>query len=179
MISNETKSLIRKAQKHDPDAFAELMRVHRKDLYRTAIAILMNEEDAADAMQDTILTCWEKLDTLKKAEYFKTWMTRVLINHCNDMIKAHPVCGGLEQYAEPSGWDEYNLELKEAYASVEERYRLPLELYYSQGFKVKEIAQLLSLPANTVKTRLARGRKQIAAYYRDSQAAEKGTKTGK
>lgn len=138
-----------------------------KDMYRAAIAILMNEEDAADALQDTILACWEKLYTLKKAEYFKTWMTRILINHCYDIKRNHPVCENIELYEEPSKCDEYNLELKEAYASIEERYRLPMELYYSQGFRIREIAEILSLPQNTVKTRLSRGRKQLEAYYRD------------
>lgn len=165
--SSEMKFLVKRAQRHDKDAFTELMQEHMKDMYRAAIAILMNEEDAADAMQDTILACWEKLDTLKRVEYFKTWMTRILINHCYDILKARPTCGDMALYEEPSGWDEYNLELKEAYASVEERYRLPMELYYSQGFKVREIAQMLGLPSNTVKTWLARGRKQIEAYYRE------------
>ena len=167
MKSSETKILVKKAQRHDKDAFTELMQLHMKDMYRVAIAILMNEEDAADALQDTILTCFEKLYTLKKAEYFKTWMTRILINHCRSIIRSNPVCENIELYAEPSKCDEYNLELKEAYASVEERYRLPMELYYSQGFKIREIAEMLSLPQNTVKTRLSRGRKQLEAYYRD------------
>lgn len=167
MQSSETKWLVTKAQKRDKDAFTKLMQSCMKDMYRTAIAILMNEEDAADAMQDTILACWEKLDTLKEPAYFKTWMTRILINRCYDIIRAHPVCESMEACEEPSKCDEYNLELKEAYASVDERYRLPLELYYSQGFRIKEIAGLLSLPQNTVKTWLARGRKQLLAYYRD------------
>ena len=167
MKSSETKFLVKKAQRHDKDAFTELMQLYMKDMYRTAIAILMNEEDAADALQDTILTCFEKLYTLKKAEYFKTWMTRILINHCYDILRANPVCGNIKLYEEPSKCDEYNLELKEAYASVEERYRLPMELYYSQGFKIREIAEMLSLPQNTVKTWLSRGRKQLEAYYRD------------
>ena len=167
MESSETKFLVKKAQRHDKDAFTELMQLHMKDMYRTAIAILMNEEDAADALQDTILTCFEKLYTLKKAEYFKTWMTRILINPCYDIIRANPIRGNIEFYEEPSKCDEYNLELKEAYASVEERYRLPMELYYSQGFKVREIAEMLSLPQSTVKTWLSRGRKQLEAYYRD------------
>lgn len=167
MKSIETRFLVEKAQRHDKDAFTELMQLYMKDMYRTAIAILMNEEDAADALQDTILTCWEKLYTLKKAEYFKTWMTRILINHCYDIIRKHPIYEDIELYEKPAKCDEYNLELKEAYASVEERYRLPLELYYSQGFKIREIAELLSLPQNTIKTRLSRGRKQLEEYYRD------------
>lgn len=166
MKSSEIKFWIQKAQRRDKDAFTELMEFYMKDMYRTAIAILMNEEDAADALQDTILTCWEKLYTLKKPEFFKTWMTRVLINHCCDMKRKNAVYKDIESCEEPSKYDEYNLELKEAYASVNERYRLPLELYYSQGFKMREIAEILSLPVNTIKTRISRGRKELEEYYR-------------
>ena len=52
----DTKFYVKKAQRHDQDAFTELMQFYMKDMYRTAIAILLNEEDAADAFQDTILT---------------------------------------------------------------------------------------------------------------------------
>ena len=58
--------LIRKAKAKDPDAFSSLIYFYMKDLYRVAISILMNDEDAADAIQDTILGCWEKLQTLRK-----------------------------------------------------------------------------------------------------------------
>ena len=119
MKSIDTKSCVKKAQRHDKDAFTELMQLYLKDMYRTAIAILMNEEDAADALQDTILTCWEKLYTLKKPEFFKTWMTRILINHCYDIIRVNAVYRNAEPYEEPSKCDEYNLELKEAYASID------------------------------------------------------------
>ncbi|MDE7430711.1 MAG: sigma-70 family RNA polymerase sigma factor [Lachnospiraceae bacterium] len=167
MKSSETKFWVKKAQRHDKDAFTELMQLYMKDMYRTAIAILMNEEDAADALQDTILTCWEKLHTLKKPEFFKTWMTRILINHCYDIIRKSTVYENIESYEEPSKSDEYNIELKEAYASIDERYRLPMELYYSQGFRIREIAEMLSVPQNTIKTRLSRGRKQLEEYYRE------------
>lgn len=166
MNKNEVKLLVKEAQRHDKDAFTELMQLYMKDMYRTAIAILMNEEDAADALQDTLLTCWEKMYSLKKPEYFKTWMTRILINHCHDTMRNRKICGNIELCEEQPVYDEYNLELKEAYASVENRYRLPMELYYSQGFRIKEIARLLSVPPNTVKTWLSRGRKQLEEYYR-------------
>ena len=167
MKSSETNFWVKKAQSHYKDAFTELMQLYIKDMYRTAIAILMNEEDAADALQDTILTCWEKLYTLRKPEFFKTWMTRILINHCYDIRKENAVYENIESYEEPSKCDEYNLELKEAYASIDERYRLPMELYYSQGFRIREIAEMLSVPSNTIKTRLSRGRKQLEEYYRN------------
>lgn len=76
------KTLIKKAQHKDADAFVELMQENMKDMYKVARAILSNDEDAADAIQDTILACWEKIHTLKQEEFFKTWLTRILINNC-------------------------------------------------------------------------------------------------
>lgn len=70
----EKESLIQRAKLRDPDAFAKLMDQHMQGMYKTARAILQNDEDAADAIQDTILTCWEKLAGLKEERYFKTWM---------------------------------------------------------------------------------------------------------
>ena len=58
----ETRLLIKKAQQHDEEAFSKLIDLFLKDMYRTAIAILANEEDAGDALQDTILSCWEKMN---------------------------------------------------------------------------------------------------------------------
>ncbi|MCA5962792.1 hypothetical protein LC724_23800 [Blautia sp. RD014234] len=70
--------LIKRAKKHDKAAFQKLMEQQGPALYKAAKAILKNDEDVADAMQDTALTCWEKIDTLKKDEYFATWLTRIL-----------------------------------------------------------------------------------------------------
>lgn len=165
-MNNENIFLVKRAQRRDKEAFCKLINLHMKDMYRTAIAILANEEDAGDAMQDTILSCWEKIDTLKKAQYFKTWLTRILINHCYDILRQKTVYVDLDQCEEASKYDEYNVEFKEALRSLDERYRLPMELYYGQGYKVKEIADLTSLPQNTIKTYLSRGRKQLAKYYR-------------
>ena len=66
----EIEQLVRRAKKRDPDAFTELMQLHEKDMYRTASAILPQDADIADAIQETILTVWEKIDTLQKNRYF-------------------------------------------------------------------------------------------------------------
>ena len=84
----EIEQLVRRAKKRDPDAFTELMQLHEKDMYRTASAILPQDADIADAIQETILTVWEKIDTLQKNRYFKTWMIRILINKCKDILRS-------------------------------------------------------------------------------------------
>ena len=78
---------IEKAKKGDPDAFTILMQSHMQSMYKVARSILNSDEDVADAIQETILTCWEKLRQLQENRYFKTWMTRILINKCNDLIQ--------------------------------------------------------------------------------------------
>ena len=79
--------LVRRARKRDKEAFSQLIKLHTPSMYKVAKAILKNDEDVADAVQETALTCWEKLDTLKKDRYFKTWMIRILINHCNQIYR--------------------------------------------------------------------------------------------
>ena len=165
MQKKELLQLIRKAKAKDQDAFSSLIYFYMKDLYRVAISILMNDEDAADAIQDTILGCWEKLHTLKQEKYFKTWLTRILINHCYDMRKKQQRMTTMEDYEEPVAEDQYNVELKEALGQLDEKYRIVLLLYYGEGFKIKEIAQILEMDENTVKTRLSRGRKKFEHAY--------------
>ena len=86
MVS-ETEYLVKKAKRQDPDAFTQLMQIHMKEMYRVALSILMNDEDAADAIGDTILACWEKIGSLKETAYVRTWMIRILMNKCYDIRK--------------------------------------------------------------------------------------------
>ena len=76
------KKLVLQAKKHDKEAFVKLVGNYQVSMYKTAIAILQNDEDAADAIQETILICWEKIGSLRNAKFFKTWMTRILIHRC-------------------------------------------------------------------------------------------------
>ena len=64
MQEKQGNDLVKRAKRRETDAFTQLMQLHMKDMYRTAVSILMNDEDAADAIQDAILACWEKIDGL-------------------------------------------------------------------------------------------------------------------
>ena len=165
MQNEENITLVRRAKTKDPDAFTQLMQLQMKNMYRVALAILMNDEDAADAIQDAILACWEKIHTLKNISYFSTWMTRILINKCYDIRKKQGSMTELKDYEEPAACDEYNLELKEALSSLDEKYRIVMTLFYSQGYHIDEIARILKIPKSTVQTRLHRGRQILARDY--------------
>ena len=167
MQSREITALVKKAKGKDADAFSELTHFYETDMYKVAYAILLNDEDAADAIGDTILTCWEKLSSLRKEKYFKTWMTRILINHCYDIREWKSRTTNLEEYAEPEAesTDQSNVEWKEMLSVLEEKYRNVLILFYEGGYKTAEIAALLHIPASTVQTRLQRGREKLAVFY--------------
>ena len=90
--------LVKRSISGDADAFLELMEKNSLAMYKVARGILDNDEDAADAMQDTILTCFEKIHTLKNPEYFKTWMIRILINECNKIHRHYKNSAELKNF---------------------------------------------------------------------------------
>jgi RNA polymerase sigma-70 factor (ECF subfamily) len=166
--TKQINDLVKWAKVHDADAFTELMQLFMKDMYRTSIAILMNDADAADAIQDAILVCWEKMDTLRNPKYFKTWMTRILINKCYDILEQRKHMVSFEEYSEyeePTAQDDANEKVKELLSVLDEKYRMPMMLFYGQGYKISEIAEIMHIPKSTVQTRLARGRNKLAAFY--------------
>ena len=76
----------------------------------------------------------------------------------------------LGEYEEPAEEDNYNLELKEALSTLNDKYRIILTLFYSEGYHIDEIARILKLPKSTVQTRLQRGRENLAKnYYRENE----------
>ena len=159
--------LVYRAKRHDKEAFSSLIRQHTSSMYKVAKAILKNDDDVADAIQESILACWEKIDTLKKDQYFKTWLTRILINNCNAICRQRgrmvsddslPESGIVEQSYAAVEWQEF-------LQCLDEKYRIVTMLYYVEGFKIREIAEILELNENTVSTRLAKARKIMEKQY--------------
>lgn len=161
------ENLVRSAKKGDDQAFARLIQSQTQCMYKVAWAYLKNDEDVADAIQETILTCYQKLPSLRQNKYFKTWMIRILINHCKDMIVEKGRMFSVSDVIESSYEEtEYkNCEWKESLTWLDEKYQIVVILYYSKTLTVKEIAALLDISPNTVLTRLDRARKQIKKMY--------------
>lgn len=161
------KYLVKKAQKKDDQAFVELMERCKSGMYKVARSYLKDDADIADAIQETVINCCEHIGRLKNADYFKTWLTRILINNCKDILAAGKRVYPLEQIEEQENtcMEMQNYEFQELMNSLDEKYRIVLLLYYGEGFKIKEIAQILEMDENTVKTRLSRGRKKFEHAY--------------
>lgn len=163
-------SLIEGAKNKDPDAFDRLMRTQLQRMYRIAIAMLQHEEDAADAIQETVLKCWLKIGQLKNDKYFETWLTRILINQCNDILKSRKKIVYVEEIPEIVHEDHYfTSEWKEILGGLSEKYRVVMELYYVDGFSTKEIAGMLHITNTNVRSRMVRGRKQLEQILIESR----------
>lgn len=154
--------LVKRAQKGDTEAFIQLIENHKISLYKTAKSYLKNEDDVADVMQDTILSAFEHMKDLKSVRYFKTWIIRILINQCNDLLRQRKRCV-LVEWAEDvrTVTPENDRGFYELLEELPENYRTIFLLYYGEGFHTKEIAQILEMNENTVKSRLKRGRKKL------------------
>ena len=173
----EMIQLVRKAAAGDADAFLELMENNSSAMYKVARGMLNNDEDVADAIQSAILACFEKIHTLKKPEYFRTWMIRILINECISIQRHYKNLNMSHEFPEIPDQDMSlaEFEFKEMLGLVKEEYRIVLILYYVEGLRISEIGELLDLNENTVKSRLVRAREQIKRQYESAAVRANGT----
>lgn len=167
------KHLVVKAQRtHDPEVFVKLMELNKQSMIKVAKSYLTCEEDVADAVQAAILSCYERLDSLQEPKYFKTWLIRIVINKCKDILRQNRQLYLLDEMPERGAWDttQSDLEFMELMESIDEKYRIILVLYYAEGFNTREIAELLNMNERTVKTRLVRAREKFAKKYQEVYA---------
>ena len=140
-------------------------------LYRVSRGILRDGQDQLDAVQEAVMSAWVNVGKLRKREYFETWLTRILINKCYDVIKARRRLVPLEEVPERAAPEGSNPALHDALEALEVEYRLPIVLHYMEGYKLREIADILELPMGTVKTRLLRGKKRLREQLEEGDRA--------
>lgn len=131
-------------------------------LYRVAKSILHSDEDCADAIQNGILKAFQKLNTLQNDRYFRTWLTRIVINECYQIIRQAKRNVSLDEYP---GWDAQAVRTEETESPVlcelmqlDEKYRIPIVLHEIEGYSVREIGKIMELSETNVRNRLFRGK---------------------
>ena len=140
-------------------------------MYVTARSILPEDEDCADAIQETIVKAFSKINSLKQDAYAKTWLIRILINECYNVLrqKSRQIPMDLESEmaakaaAEPQDYSD----LYRAVSQLQEDLRMPVVLYYGEDFSVREIAQVLEISEGAVQKRLARARQKLKRLLED------------
>ena len=154
----------------DKDEFARRAREAAQSLYRVACAYLASPSDRDDAVQEALLRAWEKRRTLREEQYFKTWLTRILIRVCVDMQRRKKrviVSDALPEQAAPAPPDPM---LREAIEQLDPALRAAVVLYYLEGYDIRETASLLRVPQGTVKSRLSRARRQLKNLLKEDTA---------
>lgn len=152
------------AQAGDRHAFVLLMRRIESDMYGMAYNILQNDDDCADALQETMIQAYQSLSGLREPAYFKTWVFRILINKCNQIHRKRKATVDMDSlHYEPStSGDEYGqVELRQVVDQLDESMRVVVALRYFQDMHIKEISDCLDISESAVKTRLHRARKTL------------------
>lgn len=141
-------------------------------MYATAMAVTRDEDDAMDAIQDTVLALWEKLSTLREPDYFKTWMTHILVNFCRGRLREKKRTVLLDEDLETGEEPDLDgpLDVGRALDTLSQEDRLVLQLYYFEDMAVKDIGEALELSPEAVRMRLSRGRKRFRAQYQKGGA---------
>ncbi len=143
------------------DEFAVRVTAMTGTLYRVSCTVLDREADREDAVQEAICRAWERQSSLKDPRFFQTWLTRILINAAYDILRSRKrviYMDELPDQAAPDADREEAMDLARAVASLDDSLRLPVILYYAEGFSVEEIAEMLGLSRSAAKMRLHRAR---------------------
>ncbi|MCD7730404.1 MAG: sigma-70 family RNA polymerase sigma factor [Oscillospiraceae bacterium] len=168
MNSTNFSECVKKARDGNADAFAELYALVYKDLYRIALINLNNNQhDASDVVSDTVLEAYSSIKKLRDESAFKAWITKILTVKIKNKQKEYIERNNFRQELdtlddveqEKSKEIDYNgLEIMEEFAKLGKEDRLVLSLSVVSGYKSEEIAKMLGVSANTVRSKAARAK---------------------
>ncbi|MET8580178.1 RNA polymerase sigma factor SigM [Streptomyces collinus] len=190
------KDLLARHVGGDPDAFGEIVRRHRDRLWAVALRTLGDREEAADAVQDALVSAYRAAHTFRGQSAVTTWLHRITVNACLDRArkaatrKTAPVddTERLEQLLEPhesasapAERNDVSRQLLEALGTLPYEQRAALVLVDMQGYPVAEAARMLDVPTGTVKSRCARGRARLLpllTHLRPGATEDRGDDAG-
>lgn len=153
---------VKQAKKGNKKAFQDLLEAEKEKLYKMAYLYMKNEADALEAFQETVYKALVSIQQLREEQYFSTWMARILINTCKDLLKKKSRVIPMEREALEGKTSPYipedgGSELLELIKGLDEKYKTVLMLRYYRDYSVRQIAELLECPEGTVKTNIHRG----------------------
>lgn len=131
---------------------------------------LKNEDNVQDAIQNTILNAYLNIDQLRNTKYFKSWITRILINECNRIYRNSKKDEQLiEKYSTTTvEYTSKTLDFDSITEILDDSKKKIFELYYKEELTVKEISKKLNMSENTIKSELSRGRQKIRKSFRQA-----------
>jgi len=183
--------LVRRAAAGDADAFGRLFQRHRDRLWAVAIRTLSDPEEAADALQDAMISAFRRSGSFRGDSAVTTWLHRIVINACFDRMRrkaARPATGGADERTldnlaigqatpDPSSSTDVSLDVQSALRTLPPDQQAALVLVDMLGYSVADAAEVLGVSQGTVKSRCARGRARLLprlAHLRQVSAPRAG-----
>lgn len=170
----EDVDLIRRYLAGDVAAFDDLMRAHEDKVFGICLRMLRNREAALDATQETFLTVFRKADRYQARAAFSTWLYRVAVNTCYDLLRRQqrsrvdPIPEGMDP-PDTSADDvlaavEVRPDIEAALQAIQAEFRAALVLVDLEGLAIDTAADILGVPSGTIKSRVYRGRRALAEH---------------
>lgn len=166
----------------DPQAFTELITRHQQRLWAIAYRTLGNASDAEDALQEGLIKALRSAASFRGEAAVTSWLHRIVVNTAIDRIRSQrngaqevvdTLADGSEVERATPGNAQGNVELRimleQALHELPLDQRVAVILVDVEGYSPAEVAELLNIPAGTVKSRCARGRRRLAARLSDEQ----------
>ena len=164
--------LIKESMKGNKESFGILIKNHKEYLYKMAFLYVKDEQDALEVIHETIYRAFLNIEKLKKAKFFNTWITRILINVSIDFLKkkgknemldeSTPI---IKEKCEIS--TEEKLDLYNAIDLLNDNYKTVIIMMYFNDMKIKDISRVMEIPENTVKTYLRRAKQALGEVLKE------------
>ena len=175
----------------DPDAFGILFKRHKERLWAVAIRTLGDPEDAADALQDAMVSAFRRASSFRGDSAVTTWLHRIVVNACLDRMRrraTRPTASGQDEDAldalasgrplsDPSGTTDTAMDVMAALRHLVPEQQAALVLVDMLGYSIADAAEVLGVSEGTVKSRAARGRARLLprlAHLRPAVGPEPG-----
>ena len=145
------------------EQFTPLAERYMDTVFRVAYSYLRCRDDADDVTQDVLIQLYKEDKAFESDAHVKNWLIRVTVNRCKNVLRApwHKA-EDIADYENSLSFEEPQChELFDAVMALDRRYRVPVLLYYYEGYRQREIAALLGVPEETVRTRLSRARDKL------------------
>ena len=157
------KSTVHLAKQGNTEAFSELIHENKLSMYKVAKAMLGRECDVEDAIQNTIINSYKNIKNLKKEKFFKTWLIRILINECNEILRKNKRVISFDESVRDERYnDSYeNMDLTNAINCLGKEFKVTTILFYFEDMSIKEISKFLEIPEGTIRSRLTRAREKL------------------
>jgi RNA polymerase sigma factor (sigma-70 family) len=159
--------LIQNIKAGDRSSFKKLYDMYADAALRTAARITGDSELAKDAVQETFIRVYRSIISFDTDRPFKPWFYRILTNECSRLLRKRPKVISLNRLCDEEGYQvadrerEDYMDLYNAVLSLKDIYRIPVVLKYLHGFTEREVADIMELNQNTVKTRLLKAREML------------------